>query len=167
LSTYWDNGRVKFFWANTFERLLFYVRSNINTPVQVSLAKWVEDLSAKDKEFAKTSFGRSPDIYLVDTILRGLVFLLCQYIEYHFAPFSLSDGIYGSVFFMATGLHGLHVMVGLSALWCCLVVRLLSYEAGVLYWNHLIGFTGAIWYWHFVDIVWLFLFAMVYWWAGY
>jgi cytochrome c oxidase subunit 3 len=81
----------------------------------------------------KYTIFEKPDIYLGDTIVRGIVFLYGQYIEYYFAPFSLTDGIYGSTFFMATGLHGLHVIVGISALFYCLLFRFFHNYIGVLY----------------------------------
>lgn len=79
--------------------------------------------------------------------------MLCQYIEYIFAPFTISDGAFGSVFFMATGLHGLHVIVGLSVLMYCLALRVFQNYNGFLYWEHNVGTEGGIWYWHFVDLV--------------
>lgn len=103
---------------------------------------------------------------LGDALIRGFIFLLCQYIEYFFSPFSISDGAYGSIFFMATGLHGLHVMVGFSALCYCGLIRHQIDSVGQRYWQHNVGLEGSIWYWHFVDVVWLFLFLVVYWWSS-
>lgn len=78
------------------------------------------------------------------------------------ADFRLSDGIYGSTFYMATGFHGFHVFVGTLFLLVCLV-RVFKYQ---LTQQHHFGFEAAAWYWHFVDVVWLFLFAAIYWWGG-
>ena len=78
------------------------------------------------------------------------------------ADFCLSDGIYGSTFYMATGFHGFHVIVGTIFLIVCLV-RLIQYQ---LTQQHHFGFEAAAWYWHFVDVVWLFLFVSIYWWGG-
>jgi len=103
---------------------------------------------------------------LNDALIRGLIFLWCQYLEYFFSPFSISDGAYGSIFFMATGLHGLHVIVGFSALCYCAFTRFQMNNVGYRYWQHNVGFDGSVWYWHFVDIVWLLLFGAVYWWSG-
>jgi len=74
------------------------------------------------------------------------------------ADFRLSDGIYGSTFYMATGFHGFHVFVGTVSLLVCLV-RLIQYQ---LTQQHHFGFESAAWYWHFVDVVWLFLFVSIY-----
>jgi heme/copper-type cytochrome/quinol oxidase subunit 3 len=78
------------------------------------------------------------------------------------SDFKLSDGIYGSTFYMATGFHGFHVFVGTLFLLVCLI-RLLKYQ---LTQQHHFGFEAAAWYWHFVDVVWLFLFVSIYWWGG-
>jgi cytochrome c oxidase subunit 3 len=99
---------------------------------------------------------------LVFTIVLALLFTGLQFYEYKIAPFCLSDGIYGSTFFITTGLHGLHVIVGTLFLLVCLV-RLYNYQITA---QHHFGFEAAAWYWHFVDVVWLFLFVSVYWWGG-
>jgi len=91
------------------------------------------------------------------------LFTLFQIYEYTFAPFSISDGIYGSTFFMATGFHGFHVIVGTLFICVCFVRTLLSHFTD----THHVGFEAAAWYWHFVDVVWLFLFVTVYWWGGF
>ena len=89
------------------------------------------------------------------TIILGLYFTALQGIEYYEASFRISDSSYGSTFFIATGFHGLHVIVGtLFLIVCC--VRLIK---GGLGQHHHFGFVAAVWYWHFVDIVWLFLFT--------
>nr|YP_044758.1 cytochrome c oxidase subunit III [Rena humilis]BAD24743.1 cytochrome oxidase subunit 3 [Rena humilis] len=95
---------------------------------------------------------------LLLTITLGLYFSFIQLSEYKEAPFTISDCIYGSVFFVATGFHGLHVIIGTTFLITCLLR---------IYKNHLttkhhFGFEAAAWYWHFVDVVWLFLFISVY-----
>ena len=96
------------------------------------------------------------------TVLLGLIFTGAQAYEYAHATFGFTDGIYSSTFYIATGFHGFHVIVGTIFL-------------GVCYWRtkvgHFtaeqhIGFEAAAWYWHFVDVVWLFLFGCVYWWGG-
>jgi len=100
--------------------------------------------------------------YLALTLQLAILFTTIQLSEYFAAPFSINDGVYGSTFFMATGFHGLHVLVGtifLSVAW----LRLLHYQLSRF---HHLGFSTAAWYWHFVDVVWLFLFVMVYWWGG-
>lgn len=92
------------------------------------------------------------------TIILGLAFTGLQVLEYSEAQFSYDGTIYGSAFFMATGFHGAHVVIGTIFLTICLL-RL--YAKNMTAEKHL-GFEFAAWYWHFVDVVWLFLFAFVY-----
>lgn len=99
---------------------------------------------------------------LVVTIALAVVFTGFQALEYIEAPFTISDGIYGSTFFMATGFHGFHVIIGTIFLTVCLI-RLIQ---GHFTKRHHFGFEAAAWYWHFVDVVWLFLFVSIYWWGG-
>jgi len=100
---------------------------------------------------------------LIATIVFAVFFTGFQVMEYVEAPFTLSDGIYGSTFFLATGFHGFHVFVGTIFLAVCLV-RLMNFHFTK---SHHFGFEAAAWYWHFVDVVWLFLFVTIYWWGGY
>lgn len=95
------------------------------------------------------------------TIFLAIVFTLLQAFEYFSCPFNISDGVYGSTFFLATGFHGFHVIVGTIFLCVCLK-RL---RAGHFSIEHHFGFEAAAWYWHFVDVVWLFLFITIYWWG--
>ena len=92
------------------------------------------------------------------TVALGLLFTAVQAYEYMVAPFSFSGSIYGATFFMATGFHGFHVIIGTIFLAVCLL-RLL---AGQMTPQKHFGFEAAAWYWHFVDVVWLFLFTFVY-----
>ncbi|GAB5457555.1 MAG: cytochrome c oxidase subunit 3 [Henriciella sp.] len=92
------------------------------------------------------------------TIVLGLAFTCLQVYEYSLAKFTFDGTIYGSAFFMATGFHGAHVVIGTIFLAVCLM-RL--YAKNMTAEKHL-GFEFAAWYWHFVDVVWLFLFAFVY-----
>ncbi|RAU22457.1 cytochrome c oxidase subunit 3 [Paramagnetospirillum kuznetsovii] len=100
--------------------------------------------------------------WLAVTILLGLVFLSLQIHEYGQALFAFTDGIYPSVFYMATGFHGFHVLIGVCFLGVCLARSLSGHFTAV---RHL-GFEAASWYWHFVDVVWIFLFVWVYWWGN-
>ena len=101
-------------------------------------------------------------IGLILTIALGLSFTACQAHEYHEATFALSSGIYGSTFYMATGFHGLHVIIGSIFLAVCLYRMFLGHFTM----DHHVGYEAAIWYWHFVDVVWLFLFSGIYWWGS-
>jgi cytochrome c oxidase subunit 3 len=99
---------------------------------------------------------------LVCTIVLGLLFTSVQAYEYAHAGFGFSGHIYGSTFFMATGFHGFHVIVGTIFLTVCLFRAL----AGHFKPEQHFGFEAAAWYWHFVDVVWLFLFVSIYVWAA-
>ncbi len=101
-------------------------------------------------------------IAFVITILLALIFTGFQAYEYMEAPFTISDGIYGSTFYMATGFHGFHVIIGTIFL----TVTCARYWHGELTKYHHFGFEAAAWYWHMVDVIWLFLFVAVYYWGG-
>ena len=95
---------------------------------------------------------------LVLTVVLGLLFTMCQAYEYSHAGFDYAGHIYGATFFMATGFHGAHVIIGTIFLTVCLLRAL----AGHFTPKQHFGFEAAAWYWHFVDVVWLFLFAFIY-----
>jgi cytochrome c oxidase subunit 3 len=99
---------------------------------------------------------------LVLTVILGLSFTSLQAFEYGHAAFNYAGHIYGSTFFMATGFHGFHVIVGTIFLFVCLMRTL----AGQFTPKQHFGFEAAAWYWHFVDVVWLFLFACIYVWGA-
>lgn len=96
------------------------------------------------------------------TVVLGIVFTLLQGMEYYEASFAISDSVYGSTFFITTGAHGGHVLIGSTFLLVCWY-RLIKYQLTL---HHHIGFEAAVWYWHFVDVVWLFLFVFMYWWGS-
>jgi cytochrome c oxidase subunit 3 len=96
------------------------------------------------------------------TVILGVLFTICQVYEYSHAAFSFSGHVYGSTFYMATGFHGAHVVIGTIFLAVCLYRTYLNHFTPK---QHL-GFEFAAWYWHFVDVVWLFLFAAIYWWGA-
>uniref|UniRef100_A0AB39A5A3 Cytochrome c oxidase subunit 3 n=1 Tax=Sophonia unicolor TaxID=3237925 RepID=A0AB39A5A3_9HEMI len=95
------------------------------------------------------------------TVMLGLYFSCLQMYEYMESPFCISDSVYGSTFFMSTGFHGLHVIIG------TVFITISLYRMKNLHFSsiHHVGFETAAWYWHFVDVVWLFLYIMVYWWG--
>lgn len=95
------------------------------------------------------------------TIILGIYFTMLQALEYWEARFSIADSVYGRVFFVATGFHGTHVIIGTSFLLVCFLRHLNSHFSK----NHHFGFEAAAWYWHFVDVVWLFLYIRIYWWG--
>jgi cytochrome c oxidase subunit 3 len=96
------------------------------------------------------------------TVFLGLCFSLLQAYEYQHAKFDFAGNIYGSVFYMATGFHGFHVIVGTIFLAVCWWrAKNEKYKEGEFF-----GFEAAAWYWHFVDVVWLFLFAAIYIWGS-
>lgn len=154
-------------------------------------------------------FHRNPFLWLGDTIVRGFVFLTLQAYEYQSGLFTISDSVFGATFYTLTGLHGVHVFVGvlmLMAAWWYNRNTAISFtydpqyweffaydewsQFGEFYhetypdlvrsghfahrgrtnrffhwWRHRVAFDGVAWYWHFVDVVWLFVFIFVYWYA--
>nr|WRK21484.1 cytochrome c oxidase subunit III [Nelidina sp. n.] len=96
------------------------------------------------------------------TIMLGVYFSLLQMIEYYEAPFSISDSIYGSTFFLTTGFHGLHVLIGTAFI----VISMMRMNPIHMSNIHNVGFEASAWYWHFVDVVWLFLYISMYWWGS-
>lgn len=101
-------------------------------------------------------------VALIFTLVLAVLFTCLQGLEYVNAPFNISDGVYGSCFYMATGFHGFHVFVGTVAIFVSFIRIILNHFTN----KHHFGFESAIWYWHFVDVVWLFLFINVYWWSN-
>lgn len=94
-------------------------------------------------------------------ILAGILFSGIQGYEYYHAPFTIADSVFGSAFYVLTGFHGLHVLVG------TIILQVQKKRLQYLHFSpkHHTGFLTAIWYWHFVDLVWLILFALIYIWG--
>ena len=101
-------------------------------------------------------------IGLILTLALGFTFTYLQAMEYMEAHFGFTEGIYPSTFYMATGFHGLHVIIGSLFLLVCLIRSIKGHFSA----DHHVGFEAAAWYWHFVDVVWIFLFTTVYWWGA-
>jgi len=107
--------------------------------------------------------NRSGSLYgLLYTVILAVFFTALQGVEYSVSSYTISDGVYGSCFYFGTGFHGLHVIIGtiflLVALW-----RTLAYHYTE---NHHLGLEAGILYWHFVDVVWLFLYISIYYWGS-
>jgi len=105
--------------------------------------------------------NKSCTVRILLTVFLAILFTGIQGIEYKEARFSMSDGIFGSCFYLATGFHGLHVLFGGLFLFFNILRLWMSH----FNYNHHLGLEFAIIYWHFVDVVWLFLFVFVYWWS--
>nr|AZL93236.1 cytochrome c oxidase subunit 3 [Exallonyx sp. ZJUH_2016014] len=98
-------------------------------------------------------------ISMMTTLILGITFTIFQMYEYTHANFSINDSIYGSMFFLLTGFHGLHVLIGTIFLMTNFIRMLKNHFSKI---NHF-SMEASIWYWHFVDVVWLFLFITLYW----
>lgn len=103
------------------------------------------------------SYKESIDAFFL-TIFLGFCFFILQMLEYYESPFDFNSSIYGCTFFMLTGLHGFHVFVGIL----CLIFSYLRLIANHYTNTHHNGLLFAIWYWHFVDIIWIFLYIVIY-----
>nr|ALO70293.1 cytochrome c oxidase subunit 3 [Aspidiphorus orbiculatus] len=102
------------------------------------------------------------NISLMITVTLGIIFTFLQGFEYLEASFTITDSVFGATFFMATGFHGLHVIIGTTFLAICLIRQFNNHFSM----SHHFGFEAAAWYWHFVDIVWLYLYISIYWWGS-
>jgi len=156
---------VAWFWS-FFEMTIFHTlrasaaHSDLANPALEPLLKWSSwpVMQVDGKQALQVGDRKSAITGLTLTVVLGLSFSALQVVEYAEAGFSFDGSTYGSAFFMATGFHGAHVVIGTIFLMVCLG-RLLA--GGMKPEKHL-GFEFAAWYWHFVDVVWLFLFAFVY-----
>nr|YP_009027756.1 cytochrome c oxidase subunit III [Bemisia afer]AHC02249.1 cytochrome oxidase subunit III [Bemisia afer] len=98
---------------------------------------------------------------LFSSIVTGGYFLSIQLYEYMNSTFSFCDSVFGNCFFILTGFHGIHVMIGLLFI-SVSYLRMVKKSFSPLFFH---GFEYSIWYWHFVDLVWLFLYMFLYWWG--
>lgn len=96
------------------------------------------------------------------TLILGACFTYVQASEYLEAGITIADAAYGAAFFITTGFHGIHVLIGTLFL----LISLSRIQKGILSLEHHFGYEAAIWYWHFVDVVWMFLYILVYWWGN-
>lgn len=166
---------ISFFWAFFHSSLspsmeigLIWPPKGINSfnPIQIPLLNtiilissgisvtWAHHALLK-QNFSQTNQG------LIVTVILGIYFTVLQAFEYIEAPFTIADSVYGSTFFIATGFHGLHVLIGTSFLLFMLIRSIKIHFSA----SHHFGFEAAAWYWHFVDVVWLFLYISIYWWG--
>ena len=119
-------------------------------------ATWAHHAIAHDEDRKSMVQG------LVIAVGLGVLFIVFQAYEYQHAAFGFSGNIYGANFFMATGFHGFHVIVGTIFLAICMLRAMRGHFTK----DQHLGFEAAAWYWHFVDVVWLFLFAAIYVWGS-
>nr|YP_010424632.1 cytochrome c oxidase subunit III [Cyrtorhinus lividipennis]USH90821.1 cytochrome c oxidase subunit 3 [Cyrtorhinus lividipennis] len=167
---------ISFFWAFFHSSLSPTIEIGMNwppkgiitfNPMQIPLLNTMILLSSgisitwahhalMEKSHKQTSQG------LLMTIILGIYFSILQAYEYYESTFTISDSIYGSCFFMATGFHGIHVMIGTIFISVCWIRHLKFHFSS----KHHFGFEAAAWYWHFVDVVWLFLYITIYWWGS-
>jgi len=167
---------VSFFWAFFHRRISPTVELGqlwpplgikAFNPIRIPLLNTILLLSSgvsitwSHHEILKGNFKKAKTS-LATTIILGIIFSIFQGFEYKEAPFSMSDSSFGSTFFMATGFHGLHVLIGSSFL----LISLIRFNKMINSKIHIIGFECAAWYWHFVDVVWLFLYSIIYWWGA-
>lgn len=99
-------------------------------------------------------------ISLNTTIILGFYFTILQIFEYNESSFRISDSVYGSTFFLITGFHGFHVIIGTLFILIS-IIRLKNKQFSS---KHHFGFEARSWYWHFVDVIWLFVYISIYWW---
>lgn len=166
---------TRFFWRFFHNRLAPNIEIGINwppqyiysfNPVQIPLLNTLILISSRitvtwaHHRLINNNYKQS--IYrLIITIFLGIYFSFLQVYEYLEARFAISDRIYGSIFFITTGFHGIHVIIGTRFLTICLIRHKINHYSI----SHHFGFEAAIWYWHFVDVVWLFLYISIYWWG--
>lgn len=168
---------ISFFWAFFHRRISPTVEIGHNwppysitafNPIRIPLLNTILLLSSgvsvtwSHHALLNKNFSKAKNS-LIATIILGIIFSFLQSFEYIEAPFCIADSSFGSRFFIATGFHGLHVIIGSIFLRISLtrIKRIINSN------EHRIGFECAAWYWHFVDVVWLFLYSILYWWGAF
>nr|AFQ62212.1 cytochrome c oxidase subunit III [Hypomedon debilicornis] len=167
---------ISFFWgffhsslSPTIELGMIWPPKGIETfnPMQIPLLNTLILLTSgltvtwAHHSLMENNFNQTTQSLLL-TVILGIYFSILQGYEYMEASFTISDAIYGSSFYMATGFHGIHVIIGTTFLLICLIRHLNNHFSSI----HHFGFEAAAWYWHFVDVVWLFLYISIYWWGS-
>lgn len=167
---------ISFFWAFFHSSLAPSVEIGLSwppngispfNPIQIPLLNTIILLSSgasitwAHHALLKNNFSQTTQ-RLILTIILGIYFTILQGYEYVEAPFTIADSIYGSSFFIATGFHGLHVIIGTIFIIISLYRHITNHFSN----THHFGFEAAAWYWHFVDVVWLFLYISIYWWGN-
>lgn len=134
----------------------------LNTLILLLSGVWATLAHHIIKYQQQIAFPKIGKFSFIFAITLGICFTIFQIYEYLTASFTISDGIYGSVFYMATGFHGFHVLIGTIFL----IVVAVRYFLKQLIGGTSVVIDAAVWYWHFVDVVWLFLFVSIYWWGS-
>jgi len=127
----------------------------------INNVKSLKNITKMDLNIIVSKVTNEIHVGFLITIFLALFFTILQLYEYFSAPITILDGIFGSVFFSLTGLHGLHVIIGTIFISVCYI----RFNYGHFTEQNHLGLEFAAWYWHFVDVVWLFLYIFVYWWS--
>ena len=141
----------------------FVIINSLGFPLYNTILLIISGFTVTYAHYAAASMRHSEvldGLYL--TIFLGILFLISQINEYFEIAYNINDSVFACVFFMLTGLHGMHVFVGVFLLYVCLE-RFCFQDFSS---KHYVGFVCAIWYWHFVDIVWIFLYLIIYVWGN-
>lgn len=117
----------------------------------------------KNNFFAGNTFLIGLKDSLIVSIVLGVIFIYTQGYEFSIADFDITDSVYGSIFYLLTGFHGLHVIIGVIFLFVSLIRSIKNH---FFFETHL-GFLFSVWYWHFVDIIWILVYLFVYIWGSY
>lgn len=129
----------------------FHMSSGVSGPIEF-----------KTNFFAGNIFLIGLKESLIVSIALGIIFIYTQGYEFSVADFGITDSVYGSIFYILTGFHGLHVIIGVIFL----LVSLFRYLKNHFFYETHLGFLFSVWYWHFVDIIWIFVYLFVYIWGG-